>query len=205
MKEIKGLEDRLQGLEKLMFDAKKIVQEQYELATAFHQNQTRAANIGDTSILPDLCVSHKGQLMVMLQNHKRLFDIRRRCSKAKDELSANLFQRLKFIIQIENRMWQIDSRLLFYHNCLKRLQKHLNIIEQIHQAPTVYVTAVNEVVRRKEFSDAFLSVSFEIIEFSVKFDENNRKNVAVGFESLMSPPNYLQRRIGKTTRLCSDI
>uniref|UniRef100_A0A336K3N1 RB1-inducible coiled-coil protein 1 n=1 Tax=Culicoides sonorensis TaxID=179676 RepID=A0A336K3N1_CULSO len=157
MKEIKGLEDRLQGLEQLMFDAKKIVQEQSELSTAFQQNQKRAANIGDTSILPDLCASHKGQLMVMLKNHKKLFDIRRRCSKAKDELGANLFQRLRFIITIENRMWQIDSRLLFYHNCLKRLQKHLNIIEQIHQAPTVYVTAVNEAVRRKEFSDAFLT------------------------------------------------
>lgn len=163
MKEIKGLEDRLQGLEKLMFDAKKIVQEQCELSTAFHQNQTRAANIGDTSILPDLCASHKGQLMVMLQNHRRLYDIRRRCSKAKDELGANLFQRLRFIITIENRMWQIDSRLLFYHNCLKRLQKHLNIIEQIHQAPTVYVTAVNEVVRRKEFSHAFLSVRLTLL------------------------------------------
>ncbi|XP_063699943.1 RB1-inducible coiled-coil protein 1 isoform X2 [Culicoides brevitarsis] len=157
MKEIKGLEDRLQGLERLMFDAKKIVQEQSELSTAFHQNQMRAANIGDTSILPDLCASHKGQLMVMLQNHRRLYDIRRRCSKAKDELGANLFTRLRFISNIESRMWHIDSLLLFYHNCLKRLQKHLNIIEQIHQAPTVYVTAVNEVVRRKEFSDAFLS------------------------------------------------
>lgn len=65
----------------------------------------------------------------------------------------------RFIIHIENIMWDIDSRLLFYHNCLRRLQKHLNIIEQIHQAPTVYVTAVNEVVRRKEFSSAFLLVS----------------------------------------------
>lgn len=95
MKEIKGLEDRLQGLEKLMYDAKKIVQEQSEFALAFQQNQLRAANLGDTSILPDLCASHKGQLMVMLKNHKTLRDIRRRCSRAKDELGANLFQRLK--------------------------------------------------------------------------------------------------------------
>jgi len=39
---------------------------------------------------------------------------------------------------------------------LRRLQKHLGIIEQIHQAPSVYVSAVNEVVRRRIFSTAFL-------------------------------------------------
>lgn len=162
MKEIKGLEDRLQGLERLMREARKIVQDQNEMALAFQQNQLRAANLGDTSILPDLCASHRSQLLVMLNNHKNLRDIRRRCSKAKDELGTNLFQRLKFIIQIENIMWDIDSRLLFYHNCLRRLQKHLNIIEQIHQAPSVYVTAVTEVVRRREFSNAFLSWASEL-------------------------------------------
>lgn len=162
MKEIKGLEDRLQGLEKLMREARKHVQDQNEMATAFQQNQLRAANLGDTSILPDLCASHRSQLLVMLSNHKNLRDIRRRCAKAKDELGHNLFQRLTFIIKIENVMWEIDSRLLFYHNCLRRLQKHLNIIEQIHQAPTVYVTAVTEVVRRREFSNAFLSWASEL-------------------------------------------
>lgn len=55
-------------------------------------------------------------------------------------------------------MCNIDSRLLFYHGCLRRLQKHLDIIEQIHQAPQMYVTAINEVVRRKMFSSAFLMV-----------------------------------------------
>lgn len=158
MKEIKGLEERLRGLENLMFDARKIVQEQNDLAQAFQQNQTRAANLGDNSILPDLCASHKSQLIVMLKNHKKLRDIRVRCGKAKDELGKNLYQRLKFVIHIENRMYEIDSKLLFYHTCLRRLQKHLGIIEQIHQAPCVYVQAVTEVVRRRIFSTAFLMV-----------------------------------------------
>lgn len=165
MKEIKGLEDRLQGLEKLMRDARNIVQNQKEVAMAFQQNQLRAANLRDPSVLPDLCEMHKNQLSVMLTAHKEMRDIRRRCAKAKDELGANLFQRLKFIIQVENLMWDIDSRLLFYHNCLRRLHKHLNIIEQVHQTPSVYVSAVNEVVRRREFSSAFLSVSFKFYFF----------------------------------------
>ncbi|XP_059618190.1 RB1-inducible coiled-coil protein 1 isoform X2 [Phlebotomus argentipes] len=156
MKLIKGLEDRLSGLEKLMFDVKNIVKEQSELAQAFQQNQTRANNLGDTSILPDLCVSHKNQLIVMRKNHKQLRDIRSRISRAKSELGHNLLQRLKFIIYIENRMYEIDSKLLFIHRNCRRLQKHMGIIEQIHQAPSVYVTAVTEVVRRRNFSSAFL-------------------------------------------------
>lgn len=167
MKEIKGLEERLRGLENLMFDARKIVQEQNDLAQAFQQNQTRAANLGDNSILPDLCASHKSQLLVMLKNHKKLRDIRIRCGKAKDELGKNLFQRLKFVIHIENRMYEIDSKLLFYHTCLRRLQKHLGIIEQIHQAPCVYVQAVTEVVRRRIFSTAFLMVRSFVVNFTV--------------------------------------
>uniref|UniRef100_A0A6B2EHA8 RB1-inducible coiled-coil protein 1 n=1 Tax=Phlebotomus kandelakii TaxID=1109342 RepID=A0A6B2EHA8_9DIPT len=156
MKLIKGLEDRLSGLEKLMFDVRNIVKEQSELAQAFQQNQTRANNLGDTSILPDLCVSHKNQLIVMRKNHKQLRDIRSRISRAKAELGHNLLQRLKFIIYIENRMYEIDSKLLFIHRNCRRLQKHMGIIEQIHQAPSVYVTAVTEVVRRRNFSSAFL-------------------------------------------------
>ncbi|XP_055711061.1 RB1-inducible coiled-coil protein 1 isoform X2 [Phlebotomus papatasi] len=156
MKLIKGLEDRLSGLEKLMFEVRNIVKEQSELAQAFQQNQTRANNLGDTSILPDLCVSHKNQLIVMRKNHKQLRDIRSRISRAKTELGHNLLQRLKFIIYIENRMYEIDSKLLFIHRNCRRLQKHMGIIEQIHQAPSVYVTAVTEVVRRRNFSSAFL-------------------------------------------------
>lgn len=159
MKEIRGLEDRLQDLEKLMREARKSVQEQNEMATAFQQNQLRAANLRDPSVLPDLCEMHKDQLSGMLEAHKKMRDRRRRVAKAKDELGSNLFQRLKFIINVENRMWEIDSRLLFYHNCLRRLQRHLRIIEQIHMAPTVYMSAIHETLRRREFSSAFSEVS----------------------------------------------
>lgn len=94
MKEIKGLEERLFGLEQLMVELKKVVQEQSDLAQAFHQNQNRVGILNDASILPDLCSSHRKQLLVMLQNQHKLRDIRRRCSKAKEELSVNLYHRL---------------------------------------------------------------------------------------------------------------
>lgn len=94
MKEIKGLEERLFGLEQLMMETKKIVQEQSDLAQSLVQNQTRAGILNDDSILPDLCASHRRQLLVMWQNQHTLCDIKRRCFKAKEELSMNLYHRL---------------------------------------------------------------------------------------------------------------
>ena len=63
MKEIGGLGDRLSGLEQLLLDAKKKGTEQQDLAQAFLQNQARASGLRDTSILPDLCASHRQQLL----------------------------------------------------------------------------------------------------------------------------------------------
>jgi RB1-inducible coiled-coil protein 1 len=171
MKEIKGLEERLQGLESLKRDAKKLVAEQNDLAQALQMNQNSASKANDASILPDLCAPHRNQFTQMMKNHKKLRDIRIRCCKAKDELCKNLFQRLKFVIHIENKMCEIDCKLLFYHRCLRRLQKHLGIIEQIHQAPCVYVQAVTEVVRRRIFSTAFLVVSYSLFFILLHFEQ----------------------------------
>jgi RB1-inducible coiled-coil protein 1 len=64
MKEIGGLGERLYGLEQLLVEARKKVQEQGEMAQALLQNQQRARNLNDASILPDLCASHRQQLKV---------------------------------------------------------------------------------------------------------------------------------------------
>ncbi|XP_037945014.1 RB1-inducible coiled-coil protein 1 [Teleopsis dalmanni] len=155
VKEIKGLGERLCKLEEFKYKVKAMVQDQRELSTAFQQNQNRAMNLRDASILPDLCASHQSQLRVMLQNHQKIRDHRRCIAKAKDELGTNLHTRLKRIVWIENGMSEFDNRLLFYHRCLRRAEKHIHIIEQIHQAPSIYVAAVAEVVRRKIFSGEF--------------------------------------------------
>ena len=72
MKEIGGLGERLNGLEQLLVEARKKVQEQGEMAQALLQNQQRARNLNDTSILPDLCASHRQQLKVSLKK-KNIF------------------------------------------------------------------------------------------------------------------------------------
>ncbi|XP_015607626.1 RB1-inducible coiled-coil protein 1 isoform X4 [Cephus cinctus] len=156
MKEIKGLGERLYALEQLMAQTKKLVHEQGELAQGFLQNQNRANNLGDASVLPDLCTSHRRQLLVMLQNHNQLRDIRRRCTRAKEELSVNIYHRLKWIMYVENKMMEVDGKLVMYHESLKRLRRHLEVLQQIHLAPQMYVSAVAEVVRRRTFSQAFL-------------------------------------------------
>ena len=82
MKEIRGLGDRLSGLEQLLLEAKRLVQEQQKLAAAFVQNQQRASGLRDVSILPDLCASHRQQLLVMQKNHQQIISICNRSGKA---------------------------------------------------------------------------------------------------------------------------
>lgn len=95
----------------------------------------------------------------MLENHTEIRDIRRRITNAKEELSENLVARLNFVIHQENKMCELDAKLLFYNRSLQRVQRHLAVIEQIHKAPEMYVHAVHEVLRRKQFSSIFLKVT----------------------------------------------
>jgi len=203
MKEIKGLSERLYALEQLMYQTKRLVHEQGELAQGFLQNQTRASNLGDASVLPDLCTSHRRQLLVMLQNHNQLRDIRRRCTKAKEELSMNIYHRLKWIMYVENKMVEVGNKLIIYHESLKRLRRHLEILQQIHLAPQMYISAVTEVVRRRTFSQAFLvwasSLACQLLtihteelarrrEFQSKFDGHFLNTLFPGLED--TPPPF---------------
>lgn len=169
VKEIKGLSDRLYRLDEFKDKIFKMVQDQREQATALQQNQSRALNLRDNSVLPDLCMSHRSQLQVMLDNHLKIREYYRCIEKSKDELGRNLHLRLRRIVWIENGMSEYDNRLLFYLRCLRRAERHIGIIEQIHRAPSTYVAAVTEVVRRKIFSDKFrvwatrLSLDFDRI------------------------------------------
>ena len=102
MKEVVGLEDRLSGLEQLMFGARKLVQEQSDMAQGFVQNQNRARSLSDPSVLPDLCQVHRGQMCAMLKNHQSMRDIKRRCTLAKEELSVNLHTRLRSVTYLNS-------------------------------------------------------------------------------------------------------
>lgn len=203
MKEIKGLGERLFALEQLMVQTKRLVHEQGELAQGFVQNQNRASNLGDASVLPDLCNSHKRQLIVMMQNHNQVRDIRRRCTKAKEELSVNIHRRLKWIMYVENKMMEVDSKLVMYNESLKRLRRHLEVLQQIHLAPQMYMSAVAEVVRRRTFSQAFLvwasNLACQLLtvhseelarrrEFQSKFDGHFLNTLFPGLED--TPPPF---------------
>ena len=164
MKEIRGLGDRLSGREQLLLEAKRLVQEQQDLAQAFLQNQQRASGLKDNSILPDLCASHKQQLIVMRQNHTRVISIRSRCSKAKAELSANLHRRMQWVVYIQDQMAEVGQTLLMHAEEVRRLNRKMEVIEQIHTAPAMYMATAVEVVRRKAFSDHYLTRTASLAE-----------------------------------------
>ena len=194
MKEIRGLGDRLAGLEQLLLEAKRLVQEQQDMAQAFVQNQQRASGLQDNSILPDLCASHKQQLIVMKENHLRVISIRSRCSKAKAELSANLHRRMKWVVFIQDQMAEVGRTLLMHAEEVRRLNRKMEVIEQIHTAPAMYMATAVEVVRRRAFSKHYLSRTAALAEtFSTLHKEevvlrsNYQTNIKKHFLSKMFP------------------
>uniref|UniRef100_A0A182VNX3 RB1-inducible coiled-coil protein 1 n=1 Tax=Anopheles merus TaxID=30066 RepID=A0A182VNX3_ANOME len=171
IKVVKGLEERLRGLDELLAKAKKQLGDQNGLAEGIAKNQQSASKINDASVLPQLCVSHQNTLQLMKKNHADLLEYKRRCTVAKEELGLNLTKRIKYIMNVETRVHELDSTLQLYHTSLQRLQKHLSIIEQIHMVPCIYVSAVTEwasdlacrlmaihneeVARRQDFTSIF--------------------------------------------------
>uniref|UniRef100_A0A8C8G3V5 RB1-inducible coiled-coil protein 1 n=1 Tax=Oncorhynchus tshawytscha TaxID=74940 RepID=A0A8C8G3V5_ONCTS len=136
MKAIKGLEDRLYALDQMIASCNKLVNEQKELAQGFLANQKRAENLKDTSVLPDLCLSHANQLMIMLTNHRKLLDIKQKCTTAKQELANNL---------------QDGEKLQALLRLLTELMERVRVVDALSTVPQMYCLAVVEVVRRKIF------------------------------------------------------
>ncbi|KAH9401113.1 Autophagy- protein 11 [Tyrophagus putrescentiae] len=155
MKEIRGLENRLAALDKLMFDAKKLFENQGILTKSFRQNSSRASEFRDISILPDLCDSQKEPLETMLKQHQELLGIKSRVFSAKNELSRNLHHRLRWIVHIEELLTKTDEVLVFYGLKLKKLREKMEILANLHLSPQLYLSAVVEVLRRRAFSSRF--------------------------------------------------
>ncbi|XP_062848767.1 RB1-inducible coiled-coil protein 1 [Trichomycterus rosablanca] len=151
MKAIKGLEDRLYALDQMIASCKKLVNEQKELAQGFLANQERAQNLKDTSVLPDLCLSHANQLMIMLTNHRKLLDIKQKCTTAKQELANNLQVRLKWCCYVMLHADQDGEKLQALLRLLTELLERVRVVEALSTVPQMYCLAVVEVVRRKMF------------------------------------------------------
>ena len=172
MKIIKGLEERLFTLDKLMDDTKKVVEDQGQLAASFQSNRERFSKVKDSSLLPDLSESHKQQLQIMLGNHKKMIDVRNRCIKAKDELCLSLHSRLRWIMYIEQQIGDLDGKLMIYRENLNRLQRHFEIVGQIHRAPDLYLESVVEALRRRRFTKRYLHWANSVAKISRKLYEN---------------------------------
>lgn len=92
----------------------------------------------------------------MIRNDEKLRDIRSRCSRAKEELSANLHARLRWVMFVQRQLADVDSRLVLQNENLRRLRRHFDLLRQLHRAPSVYLHSMVEIVRRKYFATKFV-------------------------------------------------
>ncbi|XP_028282880.1 RB1-inducible coiled-coil protein 1 [Parambassis ranga] len=164
MKAIKGLEDRLYALDQMIASCKKLVNEQKELAQGFLANQKRAENLKDTSVLPDLCLSHTNQLMIMLNNHRKLLDIKKKCTTAKQELANNLQVRLKWCCYVMLHADQDGEKVQALLRLLTELLERVRVVEALSTVPQMYCLAVVEVVRRKMFMRHYREWAYALVK-----------------------------------------
>jgi len=172
MKEIKKVGERLQTLEQLHRRAQKLAREQSDLSNALAQNQARASGLKDKSILPDLCASHREQMKVMSQNYRDVTSIRRRCNSAKSELCEVLHSRMKWVVSVQDYMAESGRKLVVYSEELRRFERELDVIQQLHAAPSMYVATAMEVVRRRSFSEHYLKNAATLNErFTISYKD----------------------------------
>ncbi|XP_076000669.1 RB1-inducible coiled-coil protein 1 isoform X2 [Genypterus blacodes] len=164
MKAIKGLEDRLFALDQMIASCKQLVKEQKELAQGFLANQKRAENLKDTSVLPDLCLSHTNQLMLMLNNHRKLLDIKKKCTTAKQELANNLQVRLKWCCYVMLHADQDGEKLQALLRLLTELVERVRVVDALSTVPQMYCLAVVEVVRRKMFMRHYREWAYALVK-----------------------------------------
>ncbi|XP_050549378.1 RB1-inducible coiled-coil protein 1-like isoform X5 [Spodoptera frugiperda] len=171
LKHIKGIEERLYGLDQLLNDVKKLERDQRDQAASLIQCRERLNTACDPSVLPTLVQSHWCQLKKLLKGHQMLIDIRRRIAKSKDELSHILKARLEAVLMIENSMSVQDAHAMLSFQCFNRLARYFGIVAQLHRAPNVFVRAVREVARRRTFSQAHLKWAADLAEKLLKIHE----------------------------------
>ncbi|XP_026487312.1 RB1-inducible coiled-coil protein 1 isoform X1 [Vanessa tameamea] len=202
LKQIKGIEDRLYGLDQLLSDVKKIERDQRDQAASLIQYRERLNTVCDPSVLPTLVESHWRQLEKLLKGHQELVEIRRRITKSKEELSHNLKARLEAVLKIENSMSVQDAHAMLSFQCFNRLARYFGIVSQLHRAPAVFVRAVHEVARRRTFSHAHLKWATDLAEkllkihdeevnrrqeFNTHFDDHFLKSLFPGMTDLPPP------------------
>ncbi|XP_053204356.1 RB1-inducible coiled-coil protein 1-like [Panonychus citri] len=157
IKEINGLQNRLQMLNSSCTRAAKLASELNEFAQAFHSNQIRVTNMRDNSILPDLCATHEQQLRVVGDKYSELSDIRDRCAAAKREFCGVIHRRLQWASHISKLISSLSHKQTLWISSFHRMEKFINVFDQINRAPTIYLSFIGEIYRRRHTSQKFLT------------------------------------------------
>merc|ERR1712096_18573 len=71
---------------------------------------------------------------------------------------------MKWVVFIQDQMAEVGRTLLMHAEEVRRLTRKMEVIEQIHTAPAIYMATVVEVVRRKAFSDHYLGRTASLAE-----------------------------------------
>ncbi|OXU25019.1 hypothetical protein TSAR_004978 [Trichomalopsis sarcophagae] len=164
VKEIRCVCERPYSLEMLMSKMKILLNDQANLLEKFHDDEYSELDLKDEGSTAGICFPHHDWLLLMLQNYNAMREIWQRCIKAREKLSVGVQRRLQRIVEIEQKIDEIDSKLVMYNDSLTRLCKELEILRQVHLTPSMYVSAVIEVVRRRNFSQSFLSWSNDLVD-----------------------------------------
>ena len=60
------------------------------------------------------------------------------------------------MLRLQKQMAEHDKNLVLYREELRRLSRRLEVMEQLHLAPSIYLATLVEVVRRRSFSQQYL-------------------------------------------------
>ena len=69
---------------------------------------------------------------------------------------------------IQRQMAESGQQLVLYYEELKRLSRRLEVMEQLHLAPSVYLATVVEVVRRRSFRK--VSIKYNLLRMILVFN-----------------------------------
>ena len=83
MRDIRGLEERLQQLQSLLVQTERICEEQASNANTICNQQESFMAQGDVSVLSDLLIAHKDQLKRLHSNNRTIIEFANKFSAAK--------------------------------------------------------------------------------------------------------------------------
>ncbi|ERL83555.1 hypothetical protein D910_03946 [Dendroctonus ponderosae] len=147
----------LETHEKLMEDRNRIIKAKFELNPGIdprpgREDFSRSYTVTTTTPLP----RKTSQLVpfglrIPLSGKIRIIE-----EDAIHKYAREVAYALGWVQQVEGKLWELDNLLVYFHEHLQRLRKHLEVFQQLHIAPIIYMNALVEVVRRRLFSQLFL-------------------------------------------------